>query len=45
MLRSEDPSSRLLTFKLVSEPPDSEPDLDCEEIGEAALDLGIVTRY
>ena len=34
----------MLRFRLVSEPPDSEPDLDCEDIGEAVLDLGIIDR-
>ena len=29
---------------VVSEPPDSEPDLDCEDIGIANVDLGIIER-
>ena len=44
MLRSEEDRSRLLNFLVVSEPPDSEPDLDCEDIGIASLDLGIIDR-
>ena len=44
MLRSEDDNSRLLRFKVVTEPPDSEPDLDCEDIGVADIDLGIIER-
>ena len=44
MLRSEDDDVRFLRFKLVSEPPDSEPDLDCEDIGVAEIDLGIIDR-
>jgi len=44
MLRSEEDHSRLLRFLVVSEPPDSEPDLDCEDIGIASLDLGIISR-
>ena len=44
MLRSEEDSSRLLKFMVVSEPPDSEPDLDCEDIGIANVDLGIIER-
>ena len=44
MLNSEQDSVRLLRFTLVSEPPDSEPDLDCEDIGVADLDLGIIDR-
>ena len=44
MLNSEQDSARLLRFTLVSEPPDSEPDLDCEDIGVADLDLGIIDR-
>ena len=44
ILRSEDDNSRLLRFKLVSEPPDSKPDLDCEDIGLADIDLGIIER-
>ena len=44
MLRSEDDEARFLQFKLVSEPPDSEPDLDCEDIGVAEIDLGIIDR-
>ena len=44
MLNSEQDSARLLRFTLVSEPPDSEPDLDCEDIGVADIDLGIIDR-
>ena len=44
MLRSEDDQVRRLRFKLVSEPPDSEPDLDCEDLGVAEIDLGIIDR-
>ena len=44
MLRSEEDHSRLLKFLVVSEPPDSEPDLDCEDIGFAKLDLGVIAR-
>ena len=44
MLRSEEDQSRLLRFLVVSEPPDSEPDLDCEDIGVASLDLGVIAR-
>ena len=44
ILSSEDDKSRILRFKLVSEPPDSEPDLDCEDIGVANIDLGIIDR-
>ena len=44
MLRSEDSEPRILRFKIVSEPPDSEPDLDCEDIGIAEIDLGIIDR-
>ena len=28
----------------MSEPPDSEPDLDCEDIGEAVIDVGMIDR-
>ena len=42
MLRSEDDSSRLLTFVVVSEPPD--PEEDCLDLGEASLDLGSIFR-
>ena len=44
LLRAETAEARLLTFTLVSEPPDSEPDLDCEDIGTACVDLGIISR-
>ena len=44
MLRSEDDNTRLLRFKVVTEPPDSKPDLDCEDIGVADIDLGIIER-
>ena len=44
MLRSAEDESRLVRFKLVSEPPDSQPDLDCEDIGVADVDLGIIDR-
>ena len=42
MLRAEDDSSRLLTFVVVSEPPD--PEEDCLDLGEASLDLGSIFR-
>ena len=42
MLRSEDDSSRLLTFLVVSEPPD--PEEDCLDLGRASLDLGSILR-
>ena len=42
MLRSEDDASRLLTFLVVSEPPD--PEDDCVDLGEASLDLGSILR-
>ena len=42
MLRSEDDASRLLTFLVVSEPPD--PEEDCLDLGRAALDLGCIMR-
>ena len=42
MLRSEDDASRLLTFLVVSEPPD--PEEDCVDLGEATLDLGSILR-
>ena len=42
MLRSEDDALRLLTFLVVSEPPD--PEEDCVDLGQASLDLGSILR-
>ena len=42
MLRSEEDTSRLLTFIVVSEPPD--PEEDCVDLGQASVDLGSILR-
>ena len=41
VLRSDDEETRQIRFSVVSEPPDSLPDLDCEDVGFAVVDLGV----
>jgi hypothetical protein len=41
---SQGRSSRLITFYLVTEPPDDMPDLECEEVRLKIMDEGTVKK-